>query len=449
MTSNNNLKLGTIITILVTVSLLVFVSPVLASEDTDPVTYQVQAGDSLWLIGQRFGTTATEIMTLNNLVSSEIYPGQVLKIPTSLKQPAQPEKNVSASVNYVVNPGDSLFIISQKFGVTITALVEANKLTGTTIFVGQVLVIPVPYQQTYIVQSGDTLFLLAKKFGTTIDNLISINKLSSTTLRVGQVLLVPGQNNQPPSGDTGVGQPPAEQPSGSDNGSQQPSGNDNGTQEPPASGEGPAIPYGGQWGVTPPGLALHWVQTGENLWVIAKKYNTTIAAIMTTNHLHTDLVMLDQPLFIPQNSAQPVTVPSPFASMKEGYGELLDWKYVSWILDTGNIATLKDLDTGKTFKVRRLGGSNHADMEPLTAADTAVMKQVFGGQWSWNRRAVLVFVDGKVIAGSMAGMPHSIETITDNGFPGHFDLHFLNSRTHNTNTIDTEHQKMVQKAAGN
>ncbi|MCL4439546.1 MAG: glycosyl hydrolase, partial [Firmicutes bacterium] len=90
-----------------------------------------------------------------------------------------------------------------------------------------------------------------------------------------------------------------------------------------------------------------------------------------------------------------------------------------------------------------------ADNEPLTTADTAVMKEIFGGEWSWDRRAVLVYVDGQVIAGSMAGMPHSIKTIYDNDFPGHFDLHFLNSRTHFDNSIDPEHQKMVQKAAGN
>jgi len=188
---------------------------------------------------------------------------------------------------------------------------------------------------------------------------------------------------------------------------------------------------------------------GENLWTIAKRYQTTISAIMGTNHLHTDLIQVNQPLFIPQNSDRPVTIPYPFASRKEGFGELLDWEYASWVLDTYNSAAIKDLDTGKTFRARRLGGSNHADMEPLNAAETAVMKDIYGGEWNWNRRAVLVYVDGKVMAGSMAGMPHSIETITDNGFPGHFDLHFLNSRTHNTNAIDPEHQKMVQKAAGN
>ncbi|MBC7345701.1 MAG: hypothetical protein H5U03_09840, partial [Clostridia bacterium] len=114
----------------------------------------------------------------------------------------------------------------------------------------------------------------------------------------------------------------------------------------------------------------------------------------------------------------------------------------------GCVATVIDFDTGKTFEVRHLGGSNHADSEPLTPEDTAVMKSLFGGQWSWQKRAILLVVGNRTLAASMSGMPHGVESITDNEFPGHFDLYFLDSRTHNTNSLDPEHQAMVLKAAG-
>ncbi len=112
----------------------------------------------------------------------------------------------------------------------------------------------------------------------------------------------------------------------------------------------------------------------------------------------------------------------------------------------GLIATVTDVDTGLSWQVKRSGGSNHADVQPLTAADTAKMKQAYGGTWSWNRRAIWVTIDGVSYAASMNGMPHGTGSITTNNFDGHHCIHFLNSRTHTGNRWDTQHQAMVQKA---
>jgi len=367
----------------------------------------------LWIIGAKYATTIDAIKTINNLSSDQIIPGQILKVPRA----ASPPGGIPNSVVYTVKPGDSLFLIGQKFGVSAVMIQKSNGLVGSNINVGQILNVPLLPQKSYSIQSGDTLFLLAKRFNTTVEALQIVNRLTSINLWVGQGLFVPDSGTQPPS---------------------------NGGDNPPA-----IIPVGGQWGKTPPGVELYHIKAGENLSILAYRYHTTEAAIMVTNHLHTDLVMVNQPVFIPTNSTQPVVIQYPYASQKSGFGQLLDWEFASWILDTHNKAVLQDLASGKKFEVRRLGGSNHADVEPLTANDTAVMKDIYGGQWSWARRAVLVYVNGKVIAGSMAGMPHDIKTIYDNNFPGHFDLYFLNSRTHYDNTMDPDHQAMVQKAAGN
>lgn len=378
------------------------------------IYYTVQAGDSLWIIGTKHATTVDAIKTINNLSSDQIMPGQILKVPGAVS----PAGGIPNSVVYTVKAGDSLFLIGQKFGVSAAKIQNYNGLVGSNINIGQILNVPLPLQKSYIVQSGDTLFLLARRFNTTVDGLSTVNRLTSTNLWIGQQLFVPDNGSQPPSGSG---------------------------DKPPA----PELPVGGQWGMIPAGVVLYHIKAGENLSILAYRYRTTEAAIMTANHLHTDLVMVNQPIFIPENSSQPVVIPYPAASQKEGFGQLMDWEFASWILDTYNTAVLHDLATGKKFKVRRLGGSNHADVEPLTSNDTAVMKDIYGGQWSWERRAVLVYVDGMIIAGSMAGMPHDIKTINDNNFPGHFDLHFLNSRTHYDNTVDPAHQVMVQKAAGN
>lgn len=127
--------------------------------------------------------------------------------------------------------------------------------------------------------------------------------------------------------------------------------------------------------------------------------------------------------------------------------ELLPWRMVNPMWPRGTTARVYDIETGLSFAAWRLYGSEHADVEPLTQADTYIMRKIYGGHWSWNRRAVLVELDGKFIAGSMNGMPHGYYEIRNNGFPGQFCIHFLGSRLHKNRQVDPVHQNMVLKAA--
>lgn len=121
----------------------------------------------------------------------------------------------------------------------------------------------------------------------------------------------------------------------------------------------------------------------------------------------------------------------------------------SGLLGDGDTAIVTDVDTGRSFRVRRCGGYNHADVEPLTAYDTWVMYEIYGKEWSWKRHAVYVTLSGGVtLAGSMNGMPHGSGSISDNNFDGHICIHFLNSRTHGSDKVDPDHQAAVAKAAG-
>ena len=97
------------------------------------LTYTVVAGDNLWSIAQRFGTTMEAIMQLNGLTSTLIHPGQVLRIPTSTPP---------SGFNYTVVAGDNLWSIAQRFGTTMEAIMQLNGLTSTLIHPGQVLRIP-------------------------------------------------------------------------------------------------------------------------------------------------------------------------------------------------------------------------------------------------------------------------------------------------------------------
>lgn len=129
------------------------------------------------------------------------------------------------------------------------------------------------------------------------------------------------------------------------------------------------------------------------------------------------------------------------------FGAALSWTQASQYFPRMGYATVVDLETGMLFKVQRRAGSDHADVQPLTRDDTSVMKAIYGGTWSWDRRAILVVTDSARIAASMNGMPHGKGALPNN-FNGHFCIHFLGCTTHRSSALDHSHQLMVSKAAG-
>jgi N-acetylmuramoyl-L-alanine amidase len=157
--------------------------------------YTVKPGDSLYWIAVNHGTTVDTIMSLNNLNSTMIYPNQVLQLPNSESGSAQ---------QYTVQSGDTLYLISKAYGTTVDAIMSLNNLWSTVIYPGQVLLVqggqastPGTGQQQYTVQSGDTLYWISRTYGTTVDAIMSLNNLSSTVIYPGQVLLVQGSSWTP------------------------------------------------------------------------------------------------------------------------------------------------------------------------------------------------------------------------------------------------------------
>lgn len=134
-------------------------------------------------------------------------------------------------------------------------------------------------------------------------------------------------------------------------------------------------------------------------------------------------------------------------SSRSGRASLLSWSEANVRFPVGTVARLVDVDTGQSFYIKRRGGQVHADSEPLTSDDTKVLRSIYGGSWSWDRRAVLVELGGEWVAGSINGMPHGQSSV-DNGFPGHFCLHFYGSKTHGGNRPCPDHQRMILYAAG-
>lgn len=207
-------------------------------------TYTVQKGDSLYSIARKLGTTVNELKSLNNLTSNNLSIGQILKIPTEFVTDDENEI-------YVVEKGDSLYSISNKFNTTVDELKTLNNLSSNTLNVGQLLKIPSAKTtpNTYTVQRGDSLYSISNKFGTTVNELKTLNNLTSNTLSIGQVLKIPTQEDKTP-----------EQ-------------------------EQTTVEY--------------QVQSGDSLYKIANKYNTTVDAIKNLNNLGSNLLNIGQILKIP------------------------------------------------------------------------------------------------------------------------------------------------------
>lgn len=146
-------------------------------------TYQVKRGDTLYDIAKKYNTTISELKALNNLDSDILSVGQTLLLPK--------EKGEEYDT-YIVQKGDSLWLISRKFNIPVNKLIEINNLDDLTLQVGQALLVPKTIEEqsndTYIVKSGDTLWKVANELNLSVDELKNLNNLKTNLLSIGQKL---------------------------------------------------------------------------------------------------------------------------------------------------------------------------------------------------------------------------------------------------------------------
>ncbi|MEH7265372.1 LysM peptidoglycan-binding domain-containing protein [Priestia megaterium] len=115
-------------------------------------TYTVKSGDTLYRIAKNNGTSVQQLKEWNNLSSHLIYVNQVLKISgtgtvsSSPSAPVQEKTNEtqaspapSNSKSYKVQPGDTMWSIAQRHGISISQLKQWNNLSSNTIYINQVL----------------------------------------------------------------------------------------------------------------------------------------------------------------------------------------------------------------------------------------------------------------------------------------------------------------------
>ena len=169
--------------------------PVVSTEEV-PIgkysEYVVKSGDSLYSIGRKYGYTPQQLIDYNNLDSTILSVGQVLKIPTVSSDLEQ-----TNYIEYTVKSGDNLYSIGRKYGVSPQELMNYNNLTSNLLSIGQTLKIPTSSSGTnttyieYTVKSGDNLYSIGRKYGYTAQELMNYNNLKSNLLSIGQTIRIP------------------------------------------------------------------------------------------------------------------------------------------------------------------------------------------------------------------------------------------------------------------
>ena len=130
-------------------------------------------------------------------------------------------------------------------------------------------------------------------------------------------------------------------------------------------------------------------------------------------------------------------------------GTLMTWDKVKSMLIMNNSYKVFDFNTGKSYRVKYSGGENHAEVECLTAEDTAKFLETAGGRYNFSKRPVVLQIDDEtLIAGSVYCYPHGADYVIDNEMTGHICIFFDGSRAHVGNVTDVEHQKQIYTAAG-
>lgn len=163
------------------------------------IIYTVQPGDTLYSIARLYGSTIEAITNINSITNPDlIYPGSTILIPVEEEDLESPP----GSIIYTVQPGDTLYIISLLFKVSIQNILALNDITNpSVIYPGMKIILPrdainpfLPVEPgivKYTVLPGDTIYKIASRFGTTAQSILNVNPgLEPRRLRPGMEITI-------------------------------------------------------------------------------------------------------------------------------------------------------------------------------------------------------------------------------------------------------------------
>lgn len=203
--------------------------------------YVVKKGDSLWSIARKYGLSVAELKALNNLSSNTLHIGDTLLVSSVNST----DDNISDEY-YTVKSGDTLWGIARKYNMSVNDLKSLNNLSSNNLSIGQKLIVSKASSNDYTVVAGDTLWGIARKFNVSVDDLKSLNNLTSNSLSIGMALKIPPYSNKK-NEETNV----------------------------------------------------YVVKSGDSLWSIARKFNSTVDEIKRLNSLQSNILSIGQRLVVP------------------------------------------------------------------------------------------------------------------------------------------------------
>ena len=223
--------------------------------------YTVKRGDTLYKIATKYNTTVKKIMDLNYLKSTNITPGEVLRIPETYTK--DEDMTMPNYTNYIVKRGDTLYSIAKANNLTVDTIIKDNSLVDNNLKIGSTLKLRIPSSSTvteecygadytppseeanyslYTVKKGDNLYNIAKLYGTSASAIMFLNDLPNTNLSIGKILKIPLDNQI--------------------------------------------------------STTTYIVKNGDSLYAIAQKYNTTVDTIKKKNNLTSNNLKIGQKLII-------------------------------------------------------------------------------------------------------------------------------------------------------
>jgi LysM repeat protein len=172
----------------------------------------------------------------------------------------------------------------------------------------------------------------------------------------------------------------------------------------------------------------------DNLYTIAFKYNLSVSALMVYNKLNEDSLLIPgDVLRIPTDRIylnKGITNRGTIAKI-----QAVPWSIVNKLWKVGEVAIVTDYLTGKSFRVKRIGGRLHIDVRLMTKNDIEILYSL-NNSFTWKRRGVIVTIHGQKIAGSINEMPHGLQNM--------ICVHFAGSRIHLNNMVDEEHLNAIE-----
>lgn len=209
--------LASSLALVIAISLALTLAPS-ASADT---FYTIKAGDTLWEIAERYGTTVETLQAINNIPSAnDVQIGQVIRIPdgSASSSPAvnaginTSGGNASDPVVYTIRDGDTAYEIAEQLGVDLQDLRDLNPGTNLgQLGIGQTILVPragsssgtglnagpsqaeAPETSAYVVQPDDTGYEIAARHGISLDELRRLNpRVNLGVIHPGDTLFVPG-----------------------------------------------------------------------------------------------------------------------------------------------------------------------------------------------------------------------------------------------------------------